>query len=236
MIARIINLCVIDEENQNLSVGQKELLKWHFKLGHIGFDWLQWLARRKLLPYKIANVEKPLCASCRFGAGHRIPVGAEKHEVLSSAKGGASTIKAEDLQPGQRISIDQYESRVRGRLWSSRERTQAEAMYSGGTIFVDHASGLIHVEHQVSLNAADTIVSKKNFERMAMYHGVGVQNYHGDNGAACTSREFAKHNEELDQGLTFSAVGVHHQNGVAERAIRTVVTLARTMLLHAALR
>ncbi len=33
-----------------------------------------------------------------------------------------------------------------------------------------------------------------------------------------------------------SAVGAHHQNGMAERGIRTVVTKARTMLLHAQLR
>ena len=38
------------------------------------------------------------------------------------------------------------------------------------------------------------------------------------------------------QTITFSGVGAHHQNGVAERAIRTVVTKARTMLLHAQLR
>ena len=39
-----------------------------------------------------------------------------------------------------------------------------------------------------------------------------------------------------EQFITFSGVGAHHQNGVAERAIRTVVTWARTMLLHAQLR
>ena len=39
-----------------------------------------------------------------------------------------------------------------------------------------------------------------------------------------------------NQTISFSGVGAHHQNGVAERAIRTVVTKARTMLLHAQLR
>ncbi len=34
--------------------------------------------------------------------------------------------------------------------------------YGGGTICVDHASGYIHVEHQISLSAADTICSKRN--------------------------------------------------------------------------
>ena len=33
-----------------------------------------------------------------------------------------------------------------------------------------------------------------------------------------------------------SGAGASHQNGAAERAIKTVVTMARTMLMHAALR
>ena len=35
-----------------------------------------------------------------------------------------------------------------------------------------------------------------------------------------------------NQHLTFSGVGAHHQNAVAERAIRTITGWARTMMLH----
>ena len=45
--------------------------------------------------------------------------------------------------------------------------------------------------------------------------------------------------EELlkkQQKIRFSEAGVSHQNGLAERAIKTVVTMSRTMLMHAALR
>ena len=31
-------VCITNEVNQNLTSGQKLLLKWHFKLKHIGFD------------------------------------------------------------------------------------------------------------------------------------------------------------------------------------------------------
>ena len=109
-------------------------------------------------------------------------------------------------------------------------------MYCGGSIFVDHASSLIHVEHQVTLGAMDTLAAKRSFERMALGNGVAVRNYHGDNGSAFTSREFNRHILDMEQGFTFSGVGAHHQNGVAERAICTVVTRARVMMLHAALR
>jgi hypothetical protein len=36
-------LQVTDEANRNLTGAQKELLKWHCRLGHVGFQWLQWL-------------------------------------------------------------------------------------------------------------------------------------------------------------------------------------------------
>ena len=38
------------------------------------------------------------------------------------------------------------------------------------------------------------------------------------------------------QKIRFSGAGASHQNGAAERAIKTIFTMARTMLMHAALR
>ena len=38
------------------------------------------------------------------------------------------------------------------------------------------------------------------------------------------------------QKIRFSGAGASHQNGTAERAIKTLVDMARTMLMHAALR
>ena len=214
-----VNLCVVDEENQNLSMNQKELLKWHFKLGHMQLDWVQWLGCKGYLPKQIANVAKPLCSSCQIGAAQRKATGKGSHVELPASKGGHGSLKAGDCVPGQRISVDHYESRVKGRLWGSYGKSKEEQMYCGGTIFVDHASGLIHVEHQVTLGTMDTLSSKRAFERMAFSNGVVIQNYHGDNGAVFTSHEFNKHIIEMEQGFTFSGVGAHHQNGVAEQVI-----------------
>jgi hypothetical protein len=36
-----VNICVTDEKNHNLSLAQKELLRWHFHLGHLGFKSIQ---------------------------------------------------------------------------------------------------------------------------------------------------------------------------------------------------
>ena len=39
-----------------------------------------------------------------------------------------------------------------------------------------------------------------------------------------------------DQTISFSGVGAAHQNGVAEQAIKTAVSMACTMMLHVAMR
>jgi len=62
-----------------------------------------------------------------------------------------------------------------------------------------------------------------------------VQHYHGDNGVF-TAKEFQEDLDKEQQGITLSGIGAHHQNGIAERAIRTMVTKARVLLLHVMLR
>ena len=41
---------------------------------------------------------------------------------------------------------------------------------------------------------------------------------------------------DSQQQVRFSGVSTGHQNGVAERGIQTVVNMARTMMLHAAMK
>ena len=106
--------------------------------------------------------------------------------------------------------------------------------YCGGTLFSDHASSKIDVFHQVSLGATDTVRSKNAYEIQAAEMGVRIQHYRGDNGVY-KSKEFKRDLTDREQTMTYSGVGVHGQNGVAERGISTVVNSARTMMLHQAL-
>jgi len=84
---------------------------------------------------------------------------------------------------------------------------------------------------QVSLNATETLTGKHLIEREAQNGGVDVCSYRGDNGVF-QLLEFQKDLEIRGQTIKFSGVGAHHQNGVAERAIRTITECARTMILH----
>ncbi len=58
-----------------------------------------------------------------------------------------------------------------------------------------------------------------------------MQMYHADN-APFRAEEFVRDCTNKEQKIDYSGVGAHHQNGVAERAIRTVTSWARTMMLH----
>ena len=55
-------------------------------------------------------------------------------------------------------------------------------IYGGGTLFVDHASGLIRVYNQEFLGVLDTMRSKHFFELEGEAAGHTIRHYHGDNG------------------------------------------------------
>ena len=67
---------------------------------------------------------------------------------------------------------------------------------------MDHATGFIHVEHQVWFSAVETIRAKQAYEKMAMDHGVIVQSYLTDSGAF-KSNAFVQHIREHEQKLNF---------------------------------
>ena len=100
---------------------------------------------------------------------------------------------------------------------------------------MDHATGFVDVRPQVSLNAAETIKAKLQFEREALLSGVHVLSYHTDNGIF-TSAEVMQELLKSDQTISLSGVEAAHQNGIAEKAIKTVVSMACTMMLHADIR
>ena len=54
-----------------------------------------------------------------------------------------------------------------------------------------------------------------------------------DNGKAFSSKDFTDHLAQFYQISKFAGVGAHHHNAQAERSIRTIMSIARTMLIHA---
>ena len=85
---------------------------------------------------------------------------------------------------------------------------------------------------QKGTSGEETLEAKAAFEACAKARGTNVQACHADNGTF-KAKAWVQHCYKSGQNLTFSGVGVHHQNGMAERRIRLLQELTRTMLMHA---
>ena len=229
-------LSVVDQTNQNITPSQKELLLWHQRLGHINMHWVKYLCAKPRKTNKgpkiatkckhVSTCENPICTACHFAKQTR-----RNPSTKSISRPPAMILRRDDLQPGRTVSMDQYISKTPGRLPHTFGKERVENKYVGGTIFVDHASGYVFVRHQNTLNALETIKSKIALEQLSKSFGVKIESYLTDH-IPFNSEEFVENIELNRQQLRFSGVGAHHQNGVAERSIRTIVQLARSMLLH----
>ena len=147
----------------NLTSFQQQLLRFHEKLGHIGFTHLKYLLSRNLMgPLGIrcskSDVLPPQCHACLIGGQQRRPIAGNKHTQDPTRKG---ILKAEQLIPGQRVFSDQYVSSVEGKNFSGRGHSQSALGYKGA--FVDAKSTFISLHHQVGFTAAETIGSKLAF-------------------------------------------------------------------------
>jgi hypothetical protein len=125
------------------------------------------------------------------------------------------------MQPGTKVSIDQYISGLPGRLTHTRGKEDNKTQYNCGTLFVDHCSGYIHDKNQDSLRIGETMKGKHNFKCFAKQFNVKIKHNRADNDPF-GANEFKADIANQDQELKFSGVGSHHQNGVAGRSIRTV--------------
>ena len=76
-------------------------------------------------------------------------------------------IKKDHLLPGQMVSADHYISRSPGRIYHTKGKSDQSDMFSGGCVFIDHASGYVSIKHQVAINATETVKAKLTFEREA---------------------------------------------------------------------
>ena len=246
---KALNACLLQEANNNLKATQKELLRWHWKFGHLNLARTQAILKSgacssNSMLKAVANLYlkdlRPLCSSCLFGKGKR-----QQSKLAKVASTAATprdpTTKVEKVLskdatiPGKKVSMDHFIVSTPGRLFSSRGRDSPDRSYKGGVIFVDHASGFVFVSPVVNFTAGEALQAKQEFEAEMATMGVTIVNYHSDNGVF-TSSQFQDELAKMGQDLTLSGVGAHHQNAVAEQAIGMVVSMTRTMMLHAKMR
>ena len=208
---------------ENLSRTQRLLLLVHQRMAHLNLDRVQRLARGGYFGEAlrcIGSCDKPLCSACCTGKASQRP-----------ARKDGSPLKAGHLKPGDCVSCDQLQSNTPGRIpvWKGEP---SKLSYGAASLFIDHASNKVHVSLHHSTGAAEAVDAKHRFEKMAAENNVSILKYHGDNGVYATHL-FKSSCKAQQQTHDYCGVGAHHQNGVAERMIRTIVQRARSMLHHA---
>jgi hypothetical protein len=178
-----VNLTILDKENQNLTAGQKLLLGWHYKFGHLIFYSLQHVLRN--VPFVAKRfgpdikTDAPKCSVCEFAKAKCRPRKSERQTNIPERDG---SINADHIRPGARVSVDHFESRLRGRTFDSYGKATLD-QYVGECIFVDHSSTYVHIEHQLGFSAVETIRAKQNYEKFCLDNGVLIQDYLTDSGA-----------------------------------------------------
>ena len=146
-------LSVTSAENANLSEAEKELLRWHFKLGHIAFSKVQHLMRSGILAHsegmrrlhKAASSLKnaPKCAACAFAKQR---VRSSPGRKITTIHDVAGKLRENTAFPGKEVSVDHFICSCKGRLFTSKGKSTDSDMYCGGCIFVDHCSSYIFVD------------------------------------------------------------------------------------------
>ena len=199
----------------NLSRNQEQLLEWHRRLGHLDFRCVQDLARARHLPSNIANCPIPKCADCQLGK-----------QTRRSAHGKPGSVISDKLEPGNSIHMDQMISPHPGHPFKGGKTSSYTVM----TVFVDAASQITKVFFQRTTSAEETILSKIRFETWSASHGIRIKHYHGDNGIF-NSHEWRTHCDTNAQTYSFCGVSAHHQNPLAENAIRRITNRARTAMM-----
>jgi len=119
-------LMVGNNLNQNITASQKELLTWHWRLGHANFKWIQRLAAKprkppeglelpilKMKTPSVSSCPAPLCTACQMAKQSQWSPGVTFGTSIPKKEMSLSRGK---LEPGDMVSIDQYVSALPSRL------------------------------------------------------------------------------------------------------------------------
>jgi hypothetical protein len=216
---------IIPEEEEPMQLTpHDELLRWHYRLGHLPFRRLIKMCLQGILPKNLMSVKPPFCPACQYG-------GLTKRAWRTRGKGNQPSGKITITIAGQCVSVDQLESSTVGFIAQTKGKLTT-MRYKFATIFVDHFSNLSFVYLQKRLTSLETVQAKVAFEHYCRLHGVKVLHYHADNGRFA-DLGFVEHCKKNGQGLTYCGVNAHFQNGRAEKKIRDLQQRTRTMLLFA---
>ena len=122
---------VIPEDQEPILLNpHDELLRWHYRLGHLPFDRIRQLALMGQLPKRLLTCKKPFCSACQYGKMTKRPW---------RVKGDNKNTSKMATWPGQIVSVDQLESNTPGLITQLKGKL-TQQRYKYATVFVDQFS------------------------------------------------------------------------------------------------
>jgi hypothetical protein len=206
-----------------LDTVEAEFLHYHYRYNHISPQRIRAMAQMGILPKRLATCNIPICPTCLYGKATRRPW-RQKPRADYTPPGLPSA-------PGQAVSVDFLHSPTPG-LVAQLTGIPTSARYTAAAVYVDQATGYGFVYLQKSISEEETLQGKLAFERHCQMLGTKVQHYHADNGIF-VSNGWKEACSKERQSWSYTGVSAHHQNGIAERRIRELQDMARTMIIHA---
>ena len=91
-------------------------------------------------------------------------------------------LKKDHLLPGHMVSTDHYIKQAPGRLNHKKGKSDPYNVFSGGCVFIDHASGYVSIKHQVAIDATETVKAKLTYDRDSQSQEMAIKGYHTYNG------------------------------------------------------
>ena len=165
--------CMIPEDQEPTSLdSHDELIRWHYRLGHLSFEHILQLAHSGQLPKRLLTCKKPFCTACQYGKMTKHPWRVKGDDKKASKIASWS---------GQIVSMDQLESNTPGFIAQLKGKL-TQQRYNYATVFVAQFSGYTFVYLQHRIMSEETVKAKHAFESVAEQRGVKILHYHADNG------------------------------------------------------
>lgn len=187
----------------------KSMELWHKRLGHLGYDNVQKLIDGMVTGITVSNAERPVCESCIKGKQTRNPF----PKSVSRAETPLALVHTDVCGPMEVESISGYRYFI---------------------TLIDDATRMTHVYFIIEKSeVVSKIVEYKNLAETQM--GLKLKILRSDNGGEYDNRMLAallrKHGIKHQLSIAYTP----EQNGMSERANRTIVERAQTMLSDAGL-
>ena len=174
----------------------------------------------------------PVCNSCLLARSKKRSTGTKKQTIVPE-KG--VILSCDKYNPRYFVSVDHFVANTS--VWLSTVYVQEPSSYlfHGGTLYNDSATGIIWVENQVSLGASETVLMKERYEKCLWEQVCAeISHIHSDN-VIFLSDPFRLDCDNKHQEQFFSGFVAQHQNTKSERAIKTIIYMARNFMVHSSL-